>query len=180
MRKLVQMAKVTTIVETGTKRAATAVKLVSLVPNFYTIELNEKLSSDIERRLRSYPQANVIYGDSAKSLEALLPDLNAPVLFYLDAHSGDEIGTLRDELAVISKFPILMESSILVIHDICVPNMPFGHNNYSYIDIKPLLDEINPEHGYCYNYKAGGLKRGVLFVGPKKVINMIERVEVKS
>jgi hypothetical protein len=172
---LLLKSKIKTVIETGTKRAATTARFATLACRVITIEHNINLRGEIEKRLRDLTNVIVHYGDSAEVLrDRVLPGESEPVLFYLDAHTGPEINTLRRELEVIGNFPAGAKS-VFVIHDMEVPEKSFGHNNYKYEDVVDLLKRINPEHFYFYNQRVDGLKRGVLFVGPPQIMRDFEQ-----
>lgn len=79
------------LVETGTLFAHTTIPASFWFENVYSIELSEELL----RKAKSIKQPNnnieFILGDSAQALPVLLPKLQGPTMFFLDAHwSGDQ------------------------------------------------------------------------------------------
>ncbi|MCX6584725.1 MAG: hypothetical protein NT166_31520 [Candidatus Aminicenantes bacterium] len=77
-------------VETGTLFGDSALKLNRYFPEVYTIEINRDLFEKAVLRLKKHPGIKVLFGDSRAVLEDLVPKLQGPCLFYLDAHfSGD-------------------------------------------------------------------------------------------
>ena len=75
-------------VETGTCQGYSTEIIAGLFPRVYTIEVKQDL---YERALDSFPNATCIWGDSAPELPRLIPQLDEPTVFFLDAHwSGDQ------------------------------------------------------------------------------------------
>ena len=74
------------LVETGTYEGGTVAAVRSRFERVYTIELNPELHRRAARRFRRDPSVQVIQGDSSEELERLLPALDLPTLFWLDAH----------------------------------------------------------------------------------------------
>jgi hypothetical protein len=73
-------------VETGTNLGYSTQIITGLFPRVYTIEIQKEL---YERAQRSF-DATCILGDSATELPKLIPQLDEPTIFFLDAHwSGD-------------------------------------------------------------------------------------------
>lgn len=162
------------VVETGTKRGDTTTVLAEIFDVVFSIEKDRNLAPLLERRLAHLKHVSVAYGDSSKVLkEQVLPSLSYPVMFFLDAHDGPEIETLMGELEVMMEVGI-PKGSLIVIHDVYVPGKPFGHNDYRLSEMSYQLNQINGDYKTCYNHDAVGLKRGVLFFGPKDVINRFQ------
>ena len=168
VQKLIERWQLQVIVETGTKRAATTARLANMAGAVYTIEHNQDFLPAIERRLRKYPSVKVLLGDSAEQLSTeILPSLDQPALFYLDAHNGPESATLQKELDALATWPLAV-SSAYVIHDVRVPSKDFGHNGYRYEDLEPKITKMIPRHHHYYNQQVAGAARGVLFIEPDK------------
>ena len=73
-------------VETGTNLGYSTGMIAELVPRVYTIEIKEELYE----RARQSLDVTCILGDSITELPRLIPELNEPTVFFLDAHfSGD-------------------------------------------------------------------------------------------
>lgn len=97
-----------TFVETGTFRGDTSAEMEPYVDRVITIELAPDLAARARERFAASTNVRVLEGDSGKVLPELLPDLDAPALFWLDGHysggitaRGDEDTPVRAELAAI-------------------------------------------------------------------------------
>lgn len=73
-------------VETGTYLGDTTAAVRREFDRVYTIELHDELYRRARGRFALRPSVHVIHGDSAEELERLLPELDEPTLFWLDAH----------------------------------------------------------------------------------------------
>jgi hypothetical protein len=74
------------LVETGTYLGDTTAALRRDFDRVYTIELHHELYRRARGRFAFRPSIHVIHGDSSEELERLLPRLDEPTLFWLDAH----------------------------------------------------------------------------------------------
>lgn len=85
-------ADIKTIVETGTCRGVGTQVMAKNFEQVYTIELDETLHAQTKERLHGEGLKNItfIQGDSSVRLAQLIPELDGPAVFFLDAHwSGD-------------------------------------------------------------------------------------------
>jgi hypothetical protein len=109
-------------VETGTFKGDTAAWAAAEFARVWTIEADPALAQAARTRFADRPGVTVIAGDSASALEALVPTLPGPALFWLDAHwcgtdptetagATDQCPLLK-ELAAIARSPY--EHAILV------------------------------------------------------------------
>lgn len=77
-------------VETGTGLGYSTVELQKLFQKVFTIEIDQELWQDASRVFAEASNVVCIEGDSSEQLSLLLTTLQAPTIFYLDAHwSGD-------------------------------------------------------------------------------------------
>jgi hypothetical protein len=77
-------------VETGTLFGDSALRLSRYFPEVYTIEINRELYERAAARFKNNAGIHVLFGDSKLILKEMAKDIQAPCLFYLDAHfSGD-------------------------------------------------------------------------------------------
>lgn len=111
-----QHARIDTLIETGTFRGETIRNLKNCFSELHTIELSREYYQAASRA-EADPRITFHCGDSVRVLQDLLPRLNKPVLFFLDAHfcqrgtaRGAEDVPLRKELELIVQrgFPDLI------------------------------------------------------------------------
>jgi len=166
--------EVTTFVETGTQRGATASWANCRVHRVVTIE------SDKDRFLESFENLKnsgvIVYlGPSEELLELIHFKNEETILFFLDAHSMQGtpiVAELRAIGHLIKKFSI---TPILCIHDIEVPGKPeLGFDHYEdgtvlNLDrIKPALSELGMDDwNIGFNSIPDGAARGFCYITPK-------------
>lgn len=90
-----------TFVETGTCDGGTLAAMVPLFDRLYSIDLDSTVYLDAKRRFVNEPKVTLIHGNSAVELPKLLPSLEGPVLFWLDAHDAEYQGPIVQELSSI-------------------------------------------------------------------------------
>lgn len=73
-------------IETGTADGNTLHYLADYYKRLFSVEVGLDFYENAVRRMVDKPNATVIYGDSSKVLEWLLPTLDPPAVFWLDAH----------------------------------------------------------------------------------------------
>lgn len=189
IERLVKEFGIKTIVETGTYRGETTIELAKLAKT-YTIELNKDRFHTVQTFLKDNPNIEMLMGNSPEVLKTLVPLIEKPVLFYLDAHWGRYF-PLLDELKAILGSKV--EDSIIVVHDCYVPDRSFGYDAH-YINsnwfvyvwnvinerlfkgsrkqrldwefIKDVVYDINPNYKHYYNKEAEGDMRGVIYIVP--------------
>lgn len=111
-----------TVVESGTFLGDTAHFLSRRGFKITTIELDPALAANARIRFARDSNVEVLEGDSGQMLDALLPRLETPTLFYLDGHysgPGTALGRLetpvmQEVAAIISGAPA---GSVVVIDD---------------------------------------------------------------
>lgn len=172
IKQLVVKHKIQTIIETGTEYGGTANAFAKLVPQVYTMDLEQKFNSgDLLENVEFF------LGDSRIKLISAGFVAKWPILFFLDAHSSieSEEGPLLDELDIIAHLSggVKGRECAVVIHDCLVPGRDdLGYDSYAGQPIslalaKSGLDKIYPGGAkYYYNSEATGAKRGVLFAEP--------------
>jgi hypothetical protein len=85
------LADYPTCVETGTGLGYSTCIVQSSFEKVYTIELDEALWQNARDAFSGHPNVTCIQGESSERLAQILPDINTPAIFFLDAHwSGDE------------------------------------------------------------------------------------------
>jgi len=171
MLDIVEESGIKTIVETGTFKGQTTVGLAKMVDNVYTIEISEKYHAEVQPTLKPFSNIVSILGDGPKVLDEIIPELEGPVLFFLDSHWYKN--PLLGELEAIAKHGIKPH---IVIHDFKVPGKPdFGYDEYAdqgityeWDYVKNAVQKIyGDDFKMSYNAEAAGSKRGILFLAPE-------------
>lgn len=109
-------------VETGTYEAEMTWAQRKHFERIFTIEISSELHQRAVRRFRGYPHVEALHGDSGELLPVVLAKIDAPALFWLDAHYSEGItaysGTetpIMQELELIFGHPV--REHILMIDD---------------------------------------------------------------
>jgi stress-induced morphogen len=103
------------LIETGTFKGDTVMALRRDFDRLVSVELSPELHARAVRRARRERNVEILLGDSAKVLPAVVSTLHQPALFWLDAHySGDGSGTAKGD--AIS--PISAELDLVLGHDV--------------------------------------------------------------
>jgi hypothetical protein len=74
------------LIETGTYRGHMIEATAHRFRQLYSIEVFEPLATAAKTRFARFPNVTVIHGDSSEVLPTILPDIDEPVLFWLDGH----------------------------------------------------------------------------------------------
>lgn len=178
LAKLIDSAKVQCVVETGTEYGGSANAFLKMPPVrlVLTMDIQAKFNpGDLDLSVLFY------LGDSRNRLPDALPVAtaykDAPVLFFLDAHTSIEtdICPLNEELGIIADFYAHHPDAklpIIVIHDCQVPGKTFGFDTYAdgpicYENLKAQIEKVYPRgHVKRFNDVATGSARGTLFIQP--------------
>jgi hypothetical protein len=86
LQDLAEKHHVDLLVETGTFVGDTSAQLAASFRQVHTIEAVRELFDAVAPRLEKFPNVHRYLGDSGVVLPSLLPRLDAPTLFWLDAH----------------------------------------------------------------------------------------------
>ena len=98
-------------IETGTYKGRMVYAVMPYIRPIYSIELDRTHFENATRRFGRYPDIQIIHGQSGEILPKLLKNINAPCLFWLDAHySGGS--TARGDLET----PIMQEIEAIIQH----------------------------------------------------------------
>ena len=73
-------------VETGTSFGDMVQAMIPHFDQIWTIELGDRLYAEAQEKFRDARNVELIHGDSGRELGRLVPTLDAPALFWLDAH----------------------------------------------------------------------------------------------
>jgi hypothetical protein len=161
-------------IETGTHQGNTTIELANIFEKVRTIEINVKYFQESQSKLRGKINVECLKGSSPIVMNKILKYIIQPVFFYLNAH-WHNYSPLFDELKTIAHFNF--NKSIISIHDFKVPDKDFGYDKfpdgreYEFSVIKKHIDDIygKDKYEYCYNEKAAGSYRGIIFIMPKVV-----------
>lgn len=109
-------------IETGTYRGDMTAEFAQIFDCVHTIELSEKWYQFSADRLQRFSNVNCHQGDSASVIGGIIQNINAPVLFYLDAHfAGGDTAFGEKEVPLIEEVEILVkrhQQDIVVIDDL--------------------------------------------------------------
>ncbi|MBI1245738.1 MAG: hypothetical protein GC202_12085 [Alphaproteobacteria bacterium] len=102
-------------VETGTFKGDTAEWASGQFEKVWTVEADDALFNSTRERLKGSPNIVCVKGDSRAGLREIVPQLDKPALFWLDAHwcGADQTDTagaedqcpLIDEIAIVNSSP---------------------------------------------------------------------------
>jgi hypothetical protein len=124
------------LVETGTYQGAMVSAVRDLFAAIYTIELDPDLHCRAKARFADDPRVRVLGGDSGQLLSEVLPWIEAPCLFWLDAHHSGGITArgpvdtpIMDELRLI--LGAQLSRAVILIDD---ARCFVGENDYPTLD----------------------------------------------
>ncbi len=95
MRTLGRDNQIRVLVETGTSSGEMVDSMLNAFDQIYTVELARPLHRLARRRFSHFPHVTCIPGDSGTEIAKLVPTLQQPALFWLDAHCSGGITALR-------------------------------------------------------------------------------------
>ena len=102
-----------TLVETGTYRGDMVYALLKSFKKIYSIELSEELYSKAANRFKDEQHIEILQGDSSERLKDLLPALQKPAIFWLDAHySGGVTAKGKKECPIYEELDAIFSSTI--------------------------------------------------------------------
>jgi hypothetical protein len=100
-------------VETGTYLGDMVAAVEPYFAALYSIELGEELYQNARARFAGNPKIQIMHGDSASALSALLQGISEPCLFWLDGHFSGA-ATAKGQV----NFPVLEELDQIRRHQI--------------------------------------------------------------
>ncbi len=123
LRSLVEATGIEVFIETGTFYGDTTAAAAGIFPVVHTIELSAELHALAIRRFTDAVNVQVHHGESAEVLAKILPIVNCPLMFWLDAHyseantaCGPQNTPILAELSVIKAANV--RSAVILIDDI--------------------------------------------------------------
>jgi len=157
LRNLAKHHKIDTLVETGTWIGGCvqyATHDPSLFKQVYSIELSLDFFQKAQEQFKDQKNLKLFHGDSGEVLPIVLDLLQAPAIFWLDAHwsggetaKGDKNTPIIEELHAIAKHRI--KKHVLMIddaQDFSVENYPRTESYPRQIEIFLLARELFPQH----------------------------------
>ena len=157
-------------IETGTYRGAGATNLSKMFERVYTIELSERWFVISQKALSCFSNISCYQGDSAEILSQLLPILDEPVYFYLDAHyAGGDTAYGKEEVPLLRELQKIVEarernySDIIVIDDLRLIGKrgisgdgddiyPFMEYDWTDISIESIASMLNIGHSHDWYF----------------------------
>jgi len=101
------------LVETGTYYGAMVLAMRDQFRKIYSIELDESLFARASRMFCRDLHVSIMQGDSAEKLKMILPEIDEPAVFWLDAHYSGP-GTARAS----HDTPITTELDLILSHPV--------------------------------------------------------------
>jgi len=134
----------TTFIETGTFEGCTAIWASKHFKNVLTIENSKTLYDKVVDTNKNVENIDFLFGNSSEKLKQIVPKLDKPAIFWLDAHwcSGDSYGE-NNQCPIIQEIETIIKSGIphcILIDDarlfLSPPPLP------NQIDQWPTIDHI--------------------------------------
>jgi hypothetical protein len=174
-KKLQKDFKLKVAIETGTCLGYTSAFLSTFFKEVRTIEIVDKYLNIAQvNRLNALKNVKCTLGSSADLMPKLLEGCGDDTMVFLDAHWQNHC-PLKDELQAIADTGI---EPCIAIHDFQVPNQPklgydsIGVQPFNFQWLKEDFDAIYGEDNYNYYYNSNetstAVKRGLIYVTPKK------------
>lgn len=92
------------LVESGTSHGDTVANLMEYVDHIWTIEAWNEAFYFSQDRFKGMNKVDVLFGDSAEVLPKVLEKIDAPAVFWLDAHySGDGTAKLDKQTPIVAE-----------------------------------------------------------------------------
>lgn len=169
-----------TLVETGTADGDNFWRIAHNFPQAFTIELDERPYHDAWQRFVRYPSLTALYGDSSIVLERLIPLIEGPAVFWLDAHycggaRGNEDTPIATELRHIFTHRqdepnlILIDDARLFGTDTAYPTVDWVRNfvaaqpcadRYTSVYVENDIIHVEPKHGKGSGHRGRRVHRG--------------------
>lgn len=126
-------------IETGTYHGFGIYTVLRDFKTIHTIELSEKWYKNAVNMFKDYKNVFCHHGDSAEVLAKILPDIDKPALFYLDAHySGGTTAFGADEVPLLRELKVIGQRNyddVILVDDLdlmgkCGKGGAEGHKYY--------------------------------------------------
>jgi hypothetical protein len=134
-------------VETGTYLGEMVLAQKKNFKKIYSIEIAPKLFDEAKKRFAGYSHVKILFGDSGKVLNQVIPELDSKSLFWLDGHysagetgRGAKVSPVFEELNAILKMNKFRH--IILIDD---ARLFIGEHDYPTIsDLKVFVGKLDP------------------------------------
>lgn len=141
------------LVETGTYLGDTSEAMAPYFDKIWTTEIDKKLFDDVKIRLAPYMNVRCHYGSSADLLPKIIPEVDKPAIFFLDAHysgpgTGESKNPIEAECKALAQSKI--KDHIIVIDDIS--DFSKDRTNIALSEVIRLIEDINPTYTFYFDY----------------------------
>lgn len=138
-------------IETGTYLGMTSARLAGSYKTVHTIECDCALFENARRRLRPHRNVNCYHGDSAVILRDILPDIDRPAVFWLDAHyTGGITSRVRVNTPIMAELQALfthrIDTHLILIDD---ARWFVGRNGYPSVRALQAFARNNSPYDMC-------------------------------
>ena len=152
IKTFAQQYKIRVFIETGTYLGDMVAALSNDFDKIYSIELNEDLFKQAEKKFAGLEHITIVFGDSAQVMPEILRQIYVPCLFWINAHYSEGITAMGkketpilEELRHICEHPI--NNHVVLIGD---ASLFIGKNDYPSMEsIKGFINNRFP--GYIFN-----------------------------
>ena len=140
-----RMTGYNTLVETGTYYGDMVFAHLNNFKKIYSIELDNWLCSEAQKRFKAFPHVKIMQGDSGKVLTEIIEKLDAPAIFWLDGHYSGGITALGEKIT-----PIFEELKIIfstkLNHALLIDDARLFTGNDGYPTLEELKRFIHQYH----------------------------------
>lgn len=113
-----------------------------------TIELDDAYFQAARRRFAGYPNVTVLHGDSGHLLPALVGQLDAPALFWLDGHySGGATGKAEIDTPIRAELEAILDSPARG-HVVLIDDARCFDGTHDHPHLDQLLEMVRRRGGY--------------------------------
>ncbi|MFZ5553789.1 MAG: hypothetical protein ACOZCO_11795 [Bacteroidota bacterium] len=144
-------------VETGTYYGGTTLWAAQRFEKVFTIENSKAIFDKTESLRKDRKNIEFLFGNSKDHLKNIVPVLDGPAVFWLDAHwSGGETFGVEDECPILEEIDTINASSyshIILVDDarLFMKPPPKPHKAEQWPDISKVLEHLNQVKGrYCF------------------------------
>lgn len=135
------------LIETGTHKGdACQLALDVGFEQVLSVELHDALYARCYSRFVDEPRVHVTHGATVPFLREIMPTIEEPVTFWLDAHPDHDSPVLR-ELAVLAQHPIKT-------HTILIDDVRLMRGHWQSVNEQQVIDaikEVNPDYEITYD-----------------------------